>query len=362
VRVLHFSTTPLAGMPVRLVQALNRWTGIDARLADLNRFGLYDHDLAFSESPDQIQQLAAQADIIHLHNYLDLDSRAFAPLNFRELAAQGKRIVRQFHSTPQLVAQVMGITPEALLAQDIPCLAIAQYPERLYPRAMVVPNFVPETMPLYAPDQGEPLWDVFYSHTKDLDAWEDRWSTKGAPQVLAMLARLERERGLRVRTATGLPLDQVLALKRKSRVVLDDLVTGSYHLTGLEGLAQGKAVLARLDERSLALLRRFSGADAHPFLNVRLEDAPEVLAALAADPDLTRELGAASRRWLEEHWPERRMVEHYAAAYDLLLEDPALVRRQPELALSGRADSFLARDLPDLIQAARAARWRGHDI
>lgn len=357
--VLHFSRTPLAGMPIRLCQAQNRHLPLTARLVDSSRFGLFDHDVCFDETPDLAVDLAQQAAIIHLHNYLDLDSDAFAPINFRELVRKGAAVVRQFHSTPQLVAQVMGITPQALLAQDIPALVIAQYPERLYPEALVVPNFVPEDDPACQPAKEAPLWDVFYSYTKDLDAWTDRWNTKGAPQTLRMLDTLAERLNLRVRAVTGRPLDQALADKRRSRIALDDMVTGSYHLTGLEALAQGVPVLAFLDERSQTLLRRFSGADWHPFVNTRLEEAPQVIAHLARDPDLCRSIGLAGRRWLLAHWREERMVGHYQAAYDLLLEDPALVRRQPVLSLDGPDRVFAGRTLPDLVHQARGLAYEG---
>lgn len=350
---LHFSITPLAGMPIRLVQALNRHTGVTARLVDARRFGLYDHDLVFAENPDEALALAEAADVIHLHNYLDYSSTAFAPIDFAALAKKGTPILRQFHSTPELVAQVMGISPKDLLAQDIPCLAIAQYPERLYPKALVVPNFVPEGAPAYQPGEEPAEWDIFYSPTKDMSAWADRWSTKGMPETVAMLDGLAAATGCRVRVATGRPLAEVLAEKRRSRLVVDDLVTGSYHLTGMEGLAQAKPVLARLDARSLELLRYFSGVDAQPFVNVRLEDAPEALKHLLDDPDLCQELGRSGREWLTANWSEAAMIGRYVEAYDLLRTDPSLVRRQPELSLEHRTRYFMAKTLPDLIHKAR---------
>jgi hypothetical protein len=356
-KVLHFSITPLAGMPVRLVQALRRHTGVDARLVDLKRFGLYDHDLVLSESPQETLDLAWDADVIHLHNYLDYDSKAFGRIDFRALAQSGKRVVRQFHSAPSLVAEVMGFTPEKLLAQDIPCLAIAQYPERLYPKAMVVPNFVPETEEAYLPSSKAPRWDIFYSPTKDFSAWADRWSTKGMPEASSVIEGVGRRTRAATRIVTGLPLAQALEEKRASRIVVDDLVTGSYHLTGLEGLAQGKCVLSYLDERSLMLMRRFSGSDTHPFVNVRLEDAGEVLEYLVGEPELTRELGVQGRRWLAEYWAEERMIRHYERVYELLLEDPRLVARQPELSLESRSKYFFFHTLPDLIYRSRASAW-----
>jgi hypothetical protein len=309
------------------------------------------------ESADEVRELAWSADILHLHNYLDLASTHFEGIDFKALAKAGKAVIRQFHSSPELIAQVMGITVRELLEQPLPSLAIAQYPERFFPKARVVPNFVPETDPAYLADAMPPHYDIFFSPTKTLSAWEDRWSTKAMPETSAAIASVARRTGCRTRVVTGLPLKEVLALKRASRIVVDDLVTGSYHLTGLEGAAQGKCVLSFLDERSLMLLRRFSGSPEHPFLNVRLEDAEDVLSELLASPDLVQTTGQHARDWLERHWREERMVLHYEEAYELLLENPALVSRQPELALDDPALIARYRHLPDMIYRARASAW-----
>ena len=355
-RVVHFSTTPLAGMPLRLVAALRRHGGLDARLVDSQRFGLFGQDVVFAEEPETAVALAEQADIIHLHNYLGLESTAFSPIDFAVLARRGAAVVRQFHSTPQLVAGVMGISPSALLADPLPSLVIAQYPERLYPRAMVVPNFVPEDEPAYQPlPADEPARvDIFFSHTKTVGAFEDRWNTKGAPETAALLARLGR-RGVTADVVTGLPLDEALARKRRARLVVDDLVTGSYHLTGLEGLAQGKPVLSHLDNRCLELLAAFAGTAACPFVNVRLEDAGPVIAALLADPEAAADIGAHGRDWLCRHFAAASRVAYYKDAYERLLRDPESVRRQPEFALDGPGRRFFAAALPDAVQAARRA-------
>jgi hypothetical protein len=38
VKVVHFSKTPLAGAPIRLVEALQRYTKYDVHLVDLKRW------------------------------------------------------------------------------------------------------------------------------------------------------------------------------------------------------------------------------------------------------------------------------------------------------------------------------------
>ncbi|MBG3878903.1 glycosyltransferase family 1 protein, partial [Desulfovibrio oxamicus] len=187
-RVVHFAVTPLAGAPLRLVRALNaHLPGCAARLVDLTRYGSEDfgQDVVFDETPDLARELAEAADILHFHNYLDLDSRHFAPIDFRALAEKGTLAIRQFHSEPGLVAGRMGITPAALLAQPIPALVVGQFQERCYPRALVVPNPLPihdaDHLPHDPALHGPLRHDVFLSPTRLHSAWADRWNTKARP-------------------------------------------------------------------------------------------------------------------------------------------------------------------------------------
>ncbi|MHC1790399.1 glycosyltransferase [Solidesulfovibrio sp.] len=355
-RVVHFSTTPLAGMPLRLVRALGRHASIEARLVDAARFGLFGQDVVFAETPELALALAEAADIIHLHNYLGLASTAFAPIDFAALARRGAGVVRQFHSTPALVAGTMGIPVAELLADPLPALVIAQYPERFYPRARVVPNFVPEDEPDYRPADAPPGVDVFFSHTKTTGAFEDRWNTKAAPETIALLAGLARDHGTTSDCATGVPLRQSLARKRRARLVIDDLASGSYHLTGLEGLAMAKPVLSFLDNRCLELLAAFAGTARCPFVNVRLEDAGPVIRALLADPQAAAAVGLAGRDWLLTHFSAKTRVAYYVAAYETLRRDPAGLRRQPELSLDAPGARFFASALPEAVHEARRDR------
>jgi hypothetical protein len=358
-RVVHFSNNSLAGAPILLVRALCAHAGIAARLVDTRRFGLYEHDVVFEESPEEAVELAAGADILHLHNFLDADSPDFAPIDFAALAKKGARLLRHFHSTPSLVAERRGMTVAELMASPTPTVVIAQYPERLYPDAMVVPNLIPQDDPAYLPNPAPPDWDVFYCPTKTYGAWENRWNTKGAPETAALLARLAEKTGARVNARDGsnlVPLAQVMDEKARSRIVIDDLVNGSYHLSGLEGLSLGRAVLNYLDERTLALLRHFSGSESHPFCNLRLEEAGELLEYLLAHPDEAADVGAAGRDWIERHWTRRRLAGFYREVYEKLLADPGLIVRQPELALT-RTGRFFTLTLPEVVYQARAKRY-----
>ncbi|WP_152053203.1 glycosyltransferase family 1 protein [Tautonia marina] len=355
INVVSFSNTPLAGAPIRISRAVDRHPEIRARHVDLKRWGIFDHDHVHEEDPEQTLALAEQADVIQLFNAVSADSRDFAPVDFRALERRGARLVRMFESTPMMVASVAGVTVDEVLSDPTPKLVITQYPERFFPTARVVPNLVPEDSPAYLPPDEEPDLDVVFSPSWASSAWWARWDTKGTPETVAMLQRLERRTGARTAFIRSRPLSEVMQLKRRSRMIIDELITGSYHLSGLEGLSLGRAVLAYLDERADRVLRVFSGSEQCPFINTRLEDAGAVLESLLKHPDELAELGRESRAWLEQYWSQAWLVEqHYLAVYRDLLESPDRVTRQPELSLDGGAERLRTFVIPDAIYAARA--------
>lgn len=358
-KVLHFAKSPMAGAPIRLVQALQRFTDLDVRLVDLERNGRYGRDLVFSEDRELVVELAEQADVIHFHNYLDYASTDFAPIDFDALRKAGKRLVRQFHSTPQLVARRMNCRESDVLNDPVPKLVIAQFQERYYPTARVVPNIVSETDPLYLPgDAGEYEWDILFSPSLKAGAWECRWNTKGLPETRAVMREVAKRTGCRINIVTDSPLPDLMKMKRRARILIDELVTGSYHLSGLEGLCLGRPVLAYLDSRTERVLREVSGADECPFVNVHLDGAATLLESLLEDRDRSEELGRAGRAWIERHWSARSLVQHFVSTYEDLLEDPGRIRRQEALSLDTAERRFQAIELPDRAYAARRADWR----
>ncbi|MFO7599367.1 MAG: glycosyltransferase family 1 protein [Candidatus Desulfacyla sp.] len=364
-KIVHFSITPLAGAPLRLTKAINTLLpDHEAHLVDLRRYGSEDfgQDVIFSEEKERAVELANEADIIHLHNYLYYDSRQFEPISFRELKNKGKLFVRQYHSEPKLIARVMGITATELMAQDIPGLVVAQFQERKYPYSMVVPNMVPENDPLYTPSEAGTQFDIFFAPTLTLGAWDARWNTKGMPETEQIIVDVCRKNGAKHTIMHRIPLEQVLTAKRSSRIVVDEMVTGSYHISGLEGLSQGKPVLSYLDDRARWIMAHFAGTCASPFINVRMEDAYTVLDYLLAHPEEAAEIGRNSRIFVENHWSQKILVDHFRDVYQKLVHDPGLICRQPELRVDRRVNRFFAGTLPDLIYKSRKEHFKSDII
>jgi hypothetical protein len=227
----------------------------------------------------------------------------------------------------------------------------------------VVPNVIPLNDPRYLPGpesrsnaDGMPV--VTFSPSGRSSAWKTRWETKGVPQTLKLLRKLERKGLCKLQLIVDTPHDACLRAKQQAAIAIDECVTGNYHLSGLEALSQGKPTLGHLDNRVQSQLRAMTGALELPWIDVRLEEAEGPLRELLWDRALRAELGATSRQWMETYYQEATMVEHYRRAYLDLFEAPSRfhVRR-----FVGHSEPWLAVALPNHRWTARKranSPWR----
>ena len=360
-RVVHLTWSPVAGSPWNIVTALNAHTSIVARLVVLNpnAYGqrTFPNDLIWGRDRDACLEALAAADVVHLHQWFD-PVEAFGP----EISAvcARKPFLRQWHSIPAHFVGNNAAAIDRVVNDPIPQLVIAQYPERYYPRARIVPNIVPLDDGLLAKVSGglNKVSHIAWSPSGRESAWAQRWGTKGYPETLHLLKRISREEQCTVDVIENMPRDECLRRKAGASLVIDDLVTGSYHLSSLESLAQGKPVLCWLDERVQVVIRELTGAVALPWVNVHLEDAENVLRFLLADPELCAAIGAESHAWMERWYNDRVLVNHYVQAYNDLLERPDLFARAREIDIAAHWRNVR---LPDAIWEARRQRAQTAD-
>ena len=355
--IIHFCITPMAGAPVRLVRALNKYTSFNVNLVDLNRWGIYEHDLIFSEDQEKVMELSEKADIIHFHNYIDYNTKDFFPLDFKSLRDKGKFFIRQFHSSPDLISRKLNISSESLHISSIPSLVIAQFQERYYPESLVVPNIIPQDSDLYQRTGKHPLYGLFLNPTVIASAWSDRWNTKGLPETLLELRKAVKATGSNIKCVSNISHNNTLKLMDRSEIVINDLVTGSYHLSGLEGLSLSKPVINFLDDRVQYVLRQISGASSIPFINARLEDTRDIAIYLLRNKNDAVEIGSEGRKWIDKYWQDKKLVSHYINVYNTLVNDPCKIKRQRSLSLENKHIHFHSIILPDKIYESRKFRY-----
>lgn len=330
-KVVHLCLTPLAGAPIRMVRALNRYTAVQARLINANPFAYgartFDEDIDFRVNREEAETLVHEADIVHCHHFMELRRNPFG------IDLSSRPIIRHFHSEPRFVAYHAGLSVDRVVNDPRPQLVVAQFQERYYPHARPVPNILDSqtledgdgTMTAGSPLEAKHGLTLAFAPTTQTSAFDDRWNTKGAPETLRVLSSVAPRLGLQLDVFENLPHRQALLRKACADLVIDELVTGSYHLSGLEALALGKTTFGYLDARTVATITQLTGCVSTPWINVPLYALPECLEIICSSPEVRRAVGESSRKWVQKHWDPRLMIQHLVRAYEDFLEHRPMV-------------------------------------
>jgi len=326
IKVIHISETPLAGSPIRIVNALNKYTNIKARLIVYNsnpyKGRTYEDDICWHEEKNEALAIIEEADIIHLHHFLNLTNNLFG-INFIDFQKKGKKIIRQFHTEPNKIASNYKINVLSIINDSLPQLVISQFHERYYPKAKIVPNIVPLNDSLYLPrDNSNEDISICYTPTNMTSAWSDRWNTKGYPETMQLLESIKNNfsNNLRINIGIGLNHSECLSLRQNSSIIIDELITGSFHIGSLEGLSQGKPTFCYLDNRMENVIKNFTGAKELPWVNYPLENVKKPLENFIKDKALRKEQGLYSRKWMEKYWNDKKLILYYEKVYIDILE------------------------------------------
>lgn len=357
IKVVQFSLTDLAGAPIRVSQAVNLLEDIEVRNVDLYKSHKFDQDIIFSERKEEVYEICKKADIIHLYNYINLETNDFHPIDFKELQKKGKKIIQHFQSTPMLVSKKLGISTKEVIDYPLPKIVIAQYPERFFPNAKVVPNIVPQDNELYKLNNIKEDIDMIFAPSWDRSAWESRWDTKGLPETKIILNKMNKKYKYNSKILRGIPLKEVMEFKKRSKLILDEMVTGSYHLSALEGLCLEKPVLTYLDNRVDKVIKHISGSSSIPFVNIRFEELEKTSLELLNDESTRKEIGKSSREWIDYYWQDKKLAQQFKKVYEDLLENPYLIKRQPELSLDDKKEYFFSVVLPDKVWETRKKNY-----
>ena len=310
-KAVHLSLTPVAGSPIRIVNALNQHTSVRARFIVLDplKYGrrLFENDLIWDHDKEECLEEIASADVLHLHNWIRLSSNDFG-VDFNNIIKQKAKIFRHLHGAPLKVVPSKSLV-NTLLEEDIFQICPAQFQERFYPKATILPNIIPVHDPLYQPKEkkSNEIWQMAYSPTTFIPAFGDRWYAKAAPETQRLLKRLEnRHPKLKSLIIRNKPHDEAMKLRAGAHIAIDEMVTGSYHISSLESLAVGLPTYTFLDERCIETVKTITGAEELPWMNCKLEHFEDRIIKEIQNPELLMQKGQESHEWIRKYWDDAK--------------------------------------------------------
>jgi len=285
-----YARTPLAASPWELYKALRKYTSIDVSLIN-QRFRYADgryfpHHLLLGRDNGAATSALRRADLWHIHNYLD-DELISLKRNHKVLA--------QFHSLPR-----QGNWDELMKFADINYTIRQPMQEREY-RIPGLPNLID-------PDELQPIRrtkkiKIAYAPTSKTPIGHP--ASKGYDQVITVLRRVALERDVEIKLIEKMSYLTNLGVKQKCHILIDDVVTGNWHRTSLEGLCFGCAVLNRV--KSV------------PYVYTTIETLKEKLFWLIDNPQVLADYQQRGRLWVLQNWHAMDLVQNYVRAYEGVL-------------------------------------------
>lgn len=317
--VVHISKTPLVGSPGFLATA-QRLKGLNSEWVVLSDYPGDKSDKFTRTALPWFQggliascaeQLIEKCDIVHLHNDLPFELIPY----FFNLAKKARWI---YHVHSPLKEGPLFISRDNDMG--IPFyekLVVAQYQPRIYPHFVPVPNIINAT-PSYSLRRPNEILRVLFSPTHNR---EGRWNDKGSIYTINVLRELD-EAGLLKAVIPDkiLSPENLMVLRRGCHVTIDEIITGAFHMTSLEGLCAGNIVINNADFFSLMTISRAcESREFPPFTIANKKNLANTLTHLSEDPIKTAQIQLTSFNYFNKWLISSKIVDRYISIYQNVL-------------------------------------------
>ncbi|MFH1673094.1 MAG: glycosyltransferase family 1 protein [Pseudomonadota bacterium] len=316
VKIVMITENDPAGMGIAFTNAINRHTEHSCRLITTTTKYNFDFEKDLhvpdldEDGLEEIRDLLRNADIIHFHILAD-ENIELGPITVKDFT-KGKAMLHHHHGHPdfrahpekyqekyrRLKRKVLVSTPDLL---------------RLVPEATWQPNLVPINDPPYLPLSGGGNGRVRICHSptrKDL-------KNTGEFDVVADSLQGKYVNLDKV-IIENAPHQECLMIKQQCDIHFDHM-QGYFGVSSLEGLSQGKPVIAGLDDWNIECIKEFTDTDKLPWRIARSQgELEDKLEEVIADRNLRNTIGMESRRFMEEHWTERHVLQSLIEFYENL--------------------------------------------
>ena len=130
-------------------------------------------------------------------------------------------------------------------------------------------------------------------------------ASKGYYQVKEILKNVAKKKAVEIIWIEGRPYETNLRLKQRSHILIDDVVTGNWHRTSLEGACFGCVV--------------FNKVMKGPFVYASLKTLEERLLWLIDNPSILKDFQERTRLWILQNWHAIDQIKEYVRVYKELL-------------------------------------------
>lgn len=285
-KVAIFASTPLAAAPWELYKALKKYTFIDVNLIN-GRAAYWDgrtfpYHLLLNDGNGVAVKVLKTSELWHIHNYL-----VPALINLRDK----KKVIAQFHSLPRIGNW------KALMNFADRCYTIKQPLQEKEYKLKGLPNIIDPDE--YRPMRRKPSIKIAFAPSNKTPIGNP--ASKGYYEVKVILKSVAKKRAVEIVWIEGRPYTTNLRLKQQSHILIDDVVTGNWHRTSLEGACFGCAI--------------FNKVMKVPFIYASLATLEERLLWLIDNPPILKDFQERSRLYALQHCHAMDQIKKYVREY-----------------------------------------------
>ena len=286
-----FSRTPLAAAPWELYKALKKYTLLDVSLINgttrYNDGRTFPYHLLLTSPNGNATRVLQESDLWHVHNYL---------MPQLIMVRKDHKVMAQFHSLPR-----QGNWQALMSFADVSYTIRQPNQEKEY-KLKGLPNIIDPDE--YKPVRRKTPIKIAFAPSTRLGIGHP--GSKGYNEVKVVLNNVARKRDVKIVWIERKSYIENLEMKQQSHILIDDVVTGNWHRTSLEGMCFGCAVLNKVSKS--------------PFIYATVNTLEERLLWLVDNPEILNEFQERSRLWVLQHWHAIDQVKEYVNAYRELLQ------------------------------------------
>ncbi len=138
---------------------------------------------------------------------------------------------------------------------------------------------------------------------------------KGTPYVIEAINELKKKYPIDFILVQNKTQDEARKIYEKADIIIDQLIIGTYGVFALEGMALGKPVITYIMND---MLKTFP--DELPIQNANIDNIKSVIENLIIHPELRKQIGMASRKYVEDYHDYRKIAAYLMKIYQGIQE------------------------------------------
>jgi glycosyltransferase involved in cell wall biosynthesis len=313
-KIIHFAVNDPAGMGIAFVKAINRCSPHRARLVTWEtRYNFrFEKDFHIPRMDEKdlecLYSEMEEADIFHFHILID-ENHPVGNWRISDFM-KGKRLLHHHHGHPNFRSDP-GTYVEKYKKLNRPFVVSTPDLVQMTQGGAWQPNLVPLHDPLYRPGANGRNGKVLICHSPT------RKELKNTAEFVDTVKELEKKHpNIENLVIENTPHKECLRIKQNAHIHFDHM-QGYFGVSSLEGLSQGKPVIAGLDDFNIDTIRSFTGGEDPPWVVARdPEELSDRLDDLVRDTPKREEQGAMARAFMEAFWSEERALEVLLGTYE----------------------------------------------